>query len=293
VADAGDTAALERLLRRDRAITAAGLAVLCALAWLYVASGAGFGASARDMTTLSLFPHRAAEAARAMPMPGAPMEGMAMGSAAAGPAAWSPGVWALTIAMWWTMMVAMMAPSAAPTILLYGRVHRQAQTRGQAAGLAPSWAFAAGYLLVWLGFSLAAAGLHWGLERAGLLLAATMGSRSRWLSGGVLIAAGLYQLSPLQNVCLSHCRSPAAFLSRHWRPGAAGAVRLGVLHGAYCVGCCWMLMGLLFVGGVMNLAWIAALTLLVMAEKLLPGGRWTVRAAGAVMLAWGAVTLLA
>jgi predicted metal-binding membrane protein len=109
----------------------------------------------------------------------------------------------------------------------------------------------------------------------------------------VLIAAGLYQVSPMQGVCLNHCRSPAEFLSRHWRPGAAGAVRLGVLHGLFCLGCCWLLMALLFVGGVMNLAWIAALTLLVMAEKLLPGGRWVARAAGVVMLAWGAATLLA
>jgi predicted metal-binding membrane protein len=119
-----------------------------------------------------------------------------------------------------------------------------------------------------------------------------MGSRSRWLSAGVLAAAGLYQLSPLQGVCLSHCRSPAAFLSRYWRPGPLGAVRLGVLHGTYCLGCCWLLMALLFVGGVMNLAWIAALTLLVLAEKLLPGGPWVARAAGVALLAWGAATLL-
>jgi predicted metal-binding membrane protein len=119
-----------------------------------------------------------------------------------------------------------------------------------------------------------------------------VGSQSRWLSGAVLAAAGLYQLSPLKNVCLSHCRSPAAFLSRHWRPGALGAVRLGALHGAFCVGCCWMLMALLFVGGVMNLAWIAALTLLVVAEKLVPGGRWVARASGLAMFAWGAATVL-
>jgi predicted metal-binding membrane protein len=206
-------------------------------------------------------------------------------------AGWSPGDWALTVAMWWTMMVAMMAPSAAPTILLYGRVNRHALAQGQAAGLAPTAAFAAGYLLVWLGFSVAAAALQWGLERTALA-SAMVGSQSRWLSGAVLAAAGLYQLSPLKNVCLSHCRSPAAFLSRHWRPGALGAVRLGALHGAFCVGCCWMLMALLFVGGVMNLAWIAALTLLVVAEKLVPGGRWVARASGLAMFAWGAATVL-
>ena len=274
-----DATTLERLLRRDRVVTAAGLAILCALAWFYVLTGAGLGRSAWDATTLTLFPHKAAEAMAAMPGMEPPTAG------------WSPGAWALTVAMWWTMMVAMMAPSAAPTILLYGRVNRHALAQGQAAGLAPTAAFAAGYLLVWLGFSVAAAALQWGLERTALA-SAMVGSQSRWLSGAVLAAAGLYQLSPLKNVCLSHCRSPAAFLSRHWRPGALGAVRLGALHGAFCVGCCWILMALLFVGGVMNLAWIAALTLLVVAEKLIPGGRWVARASGLAMFAWGAATVL-
>lgn len=280
-------AGLERLLRRDRAITAAGLAVLCALAWVYVATGAGLGHSAWDMTALSLFPHKVA--APMAGMAGMDMSGMDMPMPM--PADWTLGRWALTVAMWQTMMVAMMAPSAAPTVLLYARVHRHASDQGRVEGLAPSGAFLAGYLLAWLGFSLAAATLQWGLERAGLLSASTLGSQNRWLSAGVLIAAGLYQLSPLQRVCLNHCRSPAAFLSRHWRPRAAGAVRLGVLHGAYCVGCCWLLMALLFVGGVMNLAWIAALTLLVLAEKVMPGGRWVARAGAVALLAWGAATL--
>jgi predicted metal-binding membrane protein len=283
-----DATALERLLRRDRLVTAVGLAVLCALAWFYILRGAGMGQSAWSMTRLSLFPHAAEPTA---PMPGMP--DMAMPAMATQPAAWSLGVWVLTVAMWWTMMVAMMTPSATPTIMLHARVHRHALAQGQAvAGLAPTGPFAAGYLLIWLGFSIAAAILHWWLERSGLLSATMMGSQSKWLSGGVLAAAGLYQLSPWQNVCLSHCRSPAGFLTRHWRPGAWGAVRLGILHGAFCVGCCWALMALLFVGGVMNLAWIAALTLLVLAEKLVPGGRWVARGAGVAMLVWGAATIL-
>ncbi|MGR4864910.1 DUF2182 domain-containing protein [Caulobacter sp. LARHSG274] len=283
MADAGRAALLERLLRRDRLITAGGLVLLCALAWLYVLTGAGLGMSAWDMTALSLFPHKAAEASSAMAMaPGMTMD----------PPAWSPGLWILTAAMWGTMMVAMMLPSAVPAILLYGQVHRRAVANDQGTEVAPAWMFAAGYLLVWFAFSLAAEVLYWGLERPGLISMATMGSRSRWLSAGVLAAAGLYQLSPLQTVCLSHCRSPAAFLSRHWRPGRFGAVRLGVVHGVYCLGCCWLLMALLFVGGVMNLAWIAALTLLVLAEKLLPGGPWVARAAGVTLLAWGVATLL-
>jgi predicted metal-binding membrane protein len=287
-------AALEGLLRRDRLVTAAGLALLCALAWIYLLNSAGMGMTLRDMTRLALFPHQAVEAAAAMPdMPGMAMPGMMSATAReAGPpwpADWSARLWLLSAAMWWTMMVAMMTPAAAPTVLLYARVHRHAQERSE--GLAPTGAFVAGYLLVWLGFSLAAVVAHWALQRSGLLSAATMGSQSKWLSGGVLIAAGLYQLSPLQGLCLRHCRSPAAFLAQHWRPGVAGAIRLGVLHGAYCVGCCWLLMALLFVGGVMNLVWIAALTLVVLAEKLLPGGAWAARAAGVLTIVWGGATL--
>jgi predicted metal-binding membrane protein len=291
----GPGAALERLLRRDRLVTAAGLALLCVLAWVYLLNSAGMGMSLRDMTRLALLPDQAIEAPAAMPsmpdMPGMKMDGMDMGQAAAAPApvVWSAKVWLLSAAMWWTMMVAMMTPAAAPTVLLYARVHRHAQEGSE--GLAPTGAFVAGYLLVWLGFSLAAVVAHWGLQRSGLLSTATMGSQSKWLSGGVLIAAGLYQLSPLQGLCLRHCRSPAAFLSRHWRPGVAGAIRLGLLHGAYCVGCCWLLMALLFVGGVMNFVWIAALTLVVMAQKLLPGGAWVARAAGVLSIAWGGATL--
>jgi predicted metal-binding membrane protein len=268
----GEAPLVERLLRRERAVTAGALAVLCALAWVYLLNGAGLGAP--DATA------------------GMDMAGMEMaGRGAAAPAqAWSPGLWVLGVAMWWTMMVAMMVPSAAPTILLFGQVRRRALGQGQSAGLAPTGVFAAGYLLVWFGFSLLALLAQWALQRNGLISAAAMASQSRWLSAGVLIGAGLYQLSPFQNLCLSHCRSPAAFLSRHWQAGTWGALRLGVLHGAYCVGCCWMLMALLFVGGVMNLAWIAGLALVVMAEKLLPGGRWIGRAGGVALLAWGAWT---
>ncbi len=277
---------LERVLRHERLVTAGGLAVLSGLAWVYLIGGAGMGMSAWEMTTLSLFPHKAALAAN-------PMASMSMAEMPSmRPPDWDAGRWALTTAMWWVMMIAMMTPSAAPTVLLYGRVQRTAAAQGRAHGLAPTWSFVAGYLLIWLGFSLAAAGLHWGLEREGLISAGMMGSQNRWLSAGVLAAAGLYQLSPLQGLCLDHCRNPASFLSRHWRPGLGGAVRLGALHGAWCVGCCWGLMALLFVGGVMNLAWIAAITLLVLGEKVLPGGRWVGRAAGAVLIVWAVATLM-
>ncbi len=280
--------ALERLLRRDRVITIAGLVTLCVLAWLYIVAGAGLGVDSWEMTRLALFPHQ--QAADMTPdMPGMDMSAMTM---AAEPRIWGPTIWALTVAMWWIMMVAMMSPSAAPTILLYARVHRHALAQGQIQKLAPTGAFVAGYLLVWLGFSVAAAALHWLLERDAILSATMMSSQSRWLSGIVLIAAGMYQLSPLKTACLSHCRTPAAFLSRHWRPHTLGALRVGALHGAFCIGCCWMLMALLFVGGVMNLVWIAVLAILVLVEKVFPAGQWVGRAVGVALIAWGGATLL-
>jgi predicted metal-binding membrane protein len=288
--------AFERLLKRDRMITLAGLAALCALAWIYIATGAGLGMSAWEMTTLAPFPQQQARGTMpSMPsMPDMPnMPGMDMGATAPQRAAWGFGAWTLIIVMWWIMMIAMMTPSAAPTILLFALVHRHALAQGQVnENLAPTGAFAAGYMLVWLAFSVAAAALHWGLERTGLVSSMMMGSQSRWLSGAVLIAAGLYQLSPLKNICLAHCRTPTSFLSRHWRPHALGALRLGALHGAYCVGCCWMLMALLFAGGVMNLIWIAALAILVLIEKALPAGQWVGRFAGVAVICWGIATLV-
>ena len=288
--------AFERLLKRDRVITLSGLSALCVLAWIYVVAGAGLGMSAWEMTTLTLFPHSQGHdlmpGMQGMDMP-MDMPGMDMGASSAAGASWGGVQWALMIAMWWIMMIAMMTPSAAPAILIYARVHRHALAGGQVQNkLAPTGAFAAGYLLAWLGFSAAAAALHWILEYTGLVSAMMMGSNSRTFSAAVLITAGLYQLSPLKNVCLSFCRAPASFLSRHWRPHRLGALRLGALHGAHCVGCCWMLMVLLFVGGVMNVIWIAALAMLVLAEKVLPAGPWVGRVAGIALIAWGAATLM-
>lgn len=274
------TPAFQRWLGHDRAIMAAGLAVLCILAWIYVLTGAGLGMNAVAMTTLTLFPHKAAQMMAAMP-------GMAMA-----PQGSPLAKWGLTLLMWWSMMIAMMTPSATPAILLYGRVRLHALSRDPSAGVAPTTGFAAGYLLVWLGFSIAASALQWAGERLGLVSAATMGSQSALLSGALLLAAGVYQLSPAKDGCLRHCRSPAAFITRHWRPGTAGALSLGAAHGAYCLGCCWLLMALLFVGGVMNLAWIAVLTALVLAEKLAPGGRRIGVATGGLLIAWAVATLV-
>ena len=151
--------------------------------------------------------------------------------------------------------------------------------------------FACGYVLVWTGFSLATTALQFGLDRAGAL-SETMATNSAALAGVVLIVAGGYQWTPLKQACLRHCRSPLAFLLRRWRQGAWGAVTNGMRHGLFCLGCCWMLMVLLFVGGLMNLLWIAALALLVLIEKTLPWGGRMSRVTGAALVGWGTVTLV-
>ena len=200
----------------------------------------------------------------------------------AGMSSMQPPLSALTL-MWWLMMVAMMLPSATPAVLLYARVRER---RHAAGAVVQPWIFLLGYLAVWLLFSIVAAGAQ------RLIAGPAMSLDNRVFASAVLIAVGVYQLSPLKSACLSQCRSPAQFLNRNWRPGPIGAVRLGILHGAYCVGCCGFLMALLFVGGVMNFAWIAALTLIVGIEKLVPRGDLIGRAAGVALIGWGAVRLL-
>jgi predicted metal-binding membrane protein len=241
--------ALETLFRRDTAVAAAAVLVLTFLAWLALLAGAGTGMDPFAMSGWQL-------------PAGAPA---ATGS-------WTPAYWLIAFCMWAVMMVAMMLPSASPMVLLYGRVARQAEGKGQIANAQSCIAaFAAGYLALWCLFSLVAVAAHWALERSGAM-SGMMALREPVIAGGLLIAAGLYQLTPLKNACLAYCRSPAAFLAEHWRPGALGAWRMGLAHGAYCVGCCAALMLLLFVGGVMNLVWIAGLSILVLVEKLMPGG---------------------
>ena len=264
---------LEAALRRERAIVAAGLAVLTLFAWAYVWLGAGMGMGALAMTRLVLFPHLTPEL----------MSGMAM----------PPVAWSTVVAMWWVMMIAMMTPSAAPLVLLYGRVMRHAAAQGQTDTMLAASAFLAmGYLLVWLGFSLLATAMLYVLQRAGLVSNMMLWSRSATLSAVVLAAAGLYQFSPLRHACLKHCRGPAQFLAQHMRSDNLGALRMGIEHGAWCVGCCWMLMALLFVFGVMNLAWIALLAVLVLAERLASSGVFIGRIVGGVLIAWSIATLL-
>jgi predicted metal-binding membrane protein len=182
----------------------------------------------------------------------------------------------------------MMLPSAAPTLLLFARVNRQAKGGDRAA--VPTGIFAAGYLTVWGSFSALATLLQWALERQGLL-SHMMAATSYRVGGAILVAAGIWQLTPVKNVCLRHCRSPLSFLIGKWRAGRAGAFRMGLEHGAYCLGCCWCLMGLLFFGGIMNLLWIAGLAALILVEKTVPPGLWIGRVAGVGAAVWGLLLL--
>ncbi len=202
---------------------------------------------------------------------------------------WTSLDFALTFAMWTVMMVGMMVPSATPTALIYAAVARKAALQG--AVLAPTIIFVSGYVAVWTVFSLLATVIQWGLEWAALL-SPMMASTSPSLGATLLVGAGVYQLTPMKAACLRHCRAPAQFISQHWRPGRAGAFHMGIIHGAYCLGCCWILMGLLFLGGVMNLLWIAGITITVLAEKVLPFGNWGGRIAGSAAIAVGVAVLV-
>jgi predicted metal-binding membrane protein len=201
---------------------------------------------------------------------------------------WTATEFGLGLAMWVVMMVAMMVPTAAPMTLMYAAVARKAAA--QHNPLAPTFVFVTGYIAMWTAFSLVATIAQLFLEKAALL-SPMMVSRSAMFGAALLIAAGIYQFTPLKNACLRNCRTPAHFLSRYWRTGNLGAFRMGLRLGVYCVGCCWILMGLLFVGGVMNLLWIAAIAIFVLLEKTIPFGEVSGRVAGAAMILVGAVSL--
>jgi predicted metal-binding membrane protein len=250
-------ALLAGLHRHDRAIVVALLLGVVLAAWLYLLVGVE------------------------MPMP--EMAGMAMPMEAPG---WSIGHFLLMLAMWSAMMAAMMLPSAVPMLLFYDSI---AQKRsGPAVGLTAL--FALGYLIVWFCFSIGAVVLQYALDKASLL-SPLMQATSTVLAGAILITAGLYQWTPLKQACLRRCRSPLDFVLTQWRSGNRGALSMGLRHGAFCLGCCWMLMLLLFVGGVMNFTWIAGIALFVLAEKLSPAGHWIGKAAGVALIVWGGLVL--
>lgn len=242
-----------RALGRERLIALTSLLGLAALAWLYLWQ------EAARMSTMSMV--------SAMDVNVMSVE------------------WLLpTFTMWTIMMVGMMLPSALPAMLLYGTMVRKHRERGST--LPSLWIFATGYLAMWTGFSLAASVLQ-GVLRTYDLVTSMMVSNSIWLSASLLIVAGVYQWLPAKEACLNKCREPLQFFLFRWRPGAFGALRMGVEHGAFCIGCCWALMLLLFTAGVMNLLWVALIAGYVLIEKLLPASRWTTRLAGLAMIATG------
>jgi predicted metal-binding membrane protein len=260
---------LEALLKRDRLAVITALTLVVAFSWIYVLAGAGMGMSAFEMTRMS-------------------QPGMTVDMAMTAPAIWTLGYAVLMFFMWWIMMLAMMLPSAAPMILLFAAINRKQCEVGNLH--VSTSVFVAGYLAAWAGFSLVATMLQWGFERTGVLSPMLVGTNV--IFGGILLlAAGVYQLTPMKHACLRHCRSPLAFLSKHWRRSAGGAIRMGLAHGAFCIGCCWFLMALLFFGGVMNLYWIAGLALFVLFEKTVPVGHWLGYASGIGLIVWGVATL--
>jgi predicted metal-binding membrane protein len=263
-------ATLTVLLRRDRVVILASLATIALLAWAYLF----WFASAMKME---------------MPDSTINMPGMAEDMSPA-LTTWTFSHALVIFSMWAIMMIGMMTPSAAPVVLLYTRTALGAPAKGKPFAAA-IW-FAAGYLAAWILFALVATAAQWALEWAALLTP-MMKSETRSFGGLLLIAAGVYQWTPLKRSCLNHCRAPLHFIQRHggFRPGKAASLRLGALHGAYCVGCCWALMLLLFVGGVMNLLWIAALMVLVLLEKIAPWGVTVSRVAGLLAAAGGALLL--
>ena len=249
----------ETVVRRDRIVVLSGLALITALSWAYVSSVAS-GMQSMEMEM-------------AMPRMQEP---------------WGASEFALTFVMWAVMMVAMMTPSAAPMILIFAGVNRR--RKKQQAPYVPTSVFLVGYLVVWGAFSVLATSAQWGLHTVSLL-SPTMESTSPVLGGVLLLVAGIYQWTPLKHACLSKCRSPLGFVLNEWREGRRGAFLMGLKHGAYCTGCCWFLMALLFVAGVMNLVWVAAIAGFVLLEKVAPAGKRMGQAAG-VLLAAGGVALL-
>jgi predicted metal-binding membrane protein len=251
------------LLRRDRWLTIGGLALVVVIASAYVLHGAGMDMSALDMTRMP----------RDMEM--------------AQPA-WTLQYTALMFAMWWLMMIAMMLPSATPILLLVASLNRRASPDRRPYGATALFAF--GYLAAWASFSVVAVAVQAWLSANGTLTSMLHVGEGA-LAGGMLLAAGLWQLTPQKRACLRICRSPAHFLATRRRSGHSGAVAMGAEHGAYCVGCCWLMMTLLFIGGIMNLYWIAGLAAYALVEKLLPAGERVARITGAILIGGGLALL--
>jgi len=250
-------ASYKNILRRDRRIILFGLFSVTVMAWHYLSL------MAADMNDMAAMGDTMSKM-RIMP--------------------WTVVDFGLMLFMWVVMMVGMMLPSASPMILMFAKINRDQRNKGEP--FVQTGVFVAGYIAVWSAFSLIATVLQLNLQNAGYL-SAMMASTSSTYSGLAFIAVGVYQWTPLKNACLRHCQTPLSFLMTRWREGTGGAFRMGLSHGAYCIGCCWGLMVLLFVGGVMNLLWVAAITIFVLAEKFMQPGPWGPRISGGALVAWG------
>ena len=251
--------AIESVIKRDRLVVIAGVLAVVAIAWAYLV----FLAQDSD--------------------------GMSASMAMAQLKTWSAADFGMMFIMWAVMMTGMMVPSAAPMILIFATVNRRRQEQDRP--YVSTAIFLSGYLLVWCGFAAIATLGNWALHVNDLLDKMMGGSTSDYLGGSLLVVAGAFQWSRLKYTCLTQCRSPLSFLMTDWREGAGGALRMGVTHGIYCVGCCWVLMLLLFVLGIMNLLWIAALAGFVLLEKVVPRGDRMSKGTGLLLILWGGLMI--
>jgi predicted metal-binding membrane protein len=258
---------LEAVLRRDRVIVLVGLIGVTILAWAYML-------------------YLAWDMQRSMSVDSMEM-GMSMASAQLRP--WGAVDFALMFIMWAVMMTAMMVPTAAPMILTFATINRR--RREQEQPFVPTGVFISGYLIVWYGFAATVTLVQWALHQ-GALLSGMMGSAVPLLGGVILVAAGVFQWTPMKNACLKQCRTPLGFIMTEWRDGPKGALVMETRHGGFCLGCCWFLMGLLLVAGVMNLLWVAVISAYILAEKVIPAGHWLGRVAGLALIGWGAWILV-
>lgn len=245
---------MESVIRRDRRIIVFSIVGITVLAWNYLIMMAG--------------------------------DVMVMAEAMTGPrtVSWTAVDFTMAFIMWAAMMVGMMLPTASPMVLMFAKVNRNQCNEGKpvvATGI-----FVAGYVAIWLVFALVAALLQWSLQMIGLL-ASAMGTANVVFGGIIMIVVGMYQWTPYKDACLRLCQTPLGFLMTRWRDGIGGAFRMGLSHGVYCVGCCWALMLLMYVGGIMNLLWMAALAVLMLAEKITPPNSWLPRIVGVMLVTWG------
>ena len=260
--DMKELSSIELVLRRDRAIIITGLLVLCAISWYYIIYLYNQMYPVMNMDAF-LF---------AMPMS----------------PEWTLIDFLLLFLMWFVMMIAMMIPSVAPLVLIYAMVNRQKKTNQ--SPYVPAGYFLSGYLVVWAVFSIAATALQWFFQNLDWLNP-DMIVTNKILGGSILIVAGLFQFTSLKEKCLTHCQTPVSFIHSHWQNGRSGALKMGIVNGWYCLGCCWILMVILFVSGIMNLLWIALISLFVLVEKLLPGVKWVSYVAGMVLVIYGVLMI--